>query len=481
MKPARFPDWRVSAKRYGVALVATLIAAALRQSVAPWVGNAAAVLPFAPAVMVGAWYGGLGPGLFATALGVLAADYLWLDPPYTLSIPSLGETVGLALFLFTGAVISVLCEALHRQQRQTREAAWKLVETEQQFHQLLDGIRDYAIARLDLSGAVVHWMPGAERVTGYPAAEALGVPFTWFFFPEEPHLEGTLEAAREKGAFEWEARHRRKDEESFWANAVISPLDDPSGTPSGFALIVRDVTERRQAEALLRASREDLRELSAHLQSVREEERSRIAREIHDELGQSLSFLKMGLSWLKAEVTDQVLPTLTQLCEIVDATVRSIRRIAEDLRPTVLDELGIAAAIEWQVKAFSTQTGIEITFQSEAPAAELDGETGTALFRICQEALTNVVRHAHARRVLVRLEVDRQVVVLTVDDDGTGITAEEAATSLRFGILGMRERAVAAGGSLQVQPLAGTGTRVRAQLPVCHPRKSPRQLVEVPA
>ncbi len=445
-----------------------MVSLLLRHFVDPVVGDSALLITFAPAVMVSAWYGGLGPGLLATVLGATAGHYYLVDPPTAFDFPSVKEAVSLCIFVSAGGIISVLNEALHRQQCRTREAGWELVRTEARFHRLLDGIRDYAIASLDRTGAVVHWMPGAERITGYTAEEVLGRSYLQFFRWDDAirlGLDNALAMAREGGRFEWETWHRKRDGEPFWANSVITPLERESGELTGYALITRDITERRRAEEQLRASESKLRELSVHLQSVREEERTRIAREIHDELGQSLSFLKMGLAWLKGEVPERAVETVTQLNRTLDASVRSIRRIAADLRPSVLDELGLAAAIEWQAEAFTGQTGIHCVLNAERSRLELDKEAETALFRILQESLTNILRHARATRVDVRLASDSETVTLEIHDDGRGISEETLSGSVGLGIVGMRERAIAVGGQLEIGLHPEGGTRVQVSLP----------------
>lgn len=461
-----FRSWR---QRYGLAVILPLVSLLLRHFVDPVVGDSALLITFAPAVMVSAWYGGLGPGLLATVLGATAGHYYLVDPPKAFDAPSIKETVSLCIFLTAGGIISVLNEALHRQQCRIREAGWELVRTEARFHRLLDGIRDYAIASLDKTGAVVHWMPGAQRITGYSAEEVLGRSYLQFFRWDDAirlGLETALAMARDTGRFEWETWHRKRDGEPFWANSVITPLEQANGELTGYALITRDITERRRAEERLRASESKLRELSVYLQSVREEERTRIAREIHDELGQSLSFLKMGLAWLKSEVPERATETVTQLNQTLESSVRSIRRIAADLRPSVLDELGIAAAIEWQAEAFTGQTGIQCSLSADRSRLELDKEAETALFRILQESLTNILRHAQAKRVDVLLASDDVSVTLEIHDDGCGISEETLSGSAGLGILGMRERALSVGGSLEIGLHPEGGTRVRVTLPV---------------
>ena len=229
----------------------------------------------------------------------------------------------------------------------------------------------------------------------------------------------------------------------------------------------REVAERTRAEAELRESRRELRDLATHLQSVREQERTQIAREIHDELGQALTALKMDVHWMGHRVDAQ--PVLVEktrsMSTMIDATVHAVRRIASQLRPKLLDDLGLSAAIEWQAREFEQRSGIDCDVRSEPDDIVLDSSSSTALFRIFQETLTNVARHAGARRVEVLLRTDSNGVELVVTDDGVGITSEQASNSRSLGIVGMRERAYSLGGAFEIAGQPGHGTTLRVTIP----------------
>jgi signal transduction histidine kinase len=208
--------------------------------------------------------------------------------------------------------------------------------------------------------------------------------------------------------------------------------------------------------------------LAARQQDVREEERTRIAREIHDSLGQALTALKLQLAAAQtaaAHETPALRERLSETSLMVDDLVKTVRRIATELRPPILDQLGLAAAVEWMAHDFRTRTGITCEPTILLSEAVLTGELGTALFRIIQEALTNVSRHAAAMRVEVELGLKSGCVTLDVRDDGCGITESAATGPTSLGILGMRERAAALGGVLEVAPRSGGGTRVTAWFP----------------
>jgi signal transduction histidine kinase len=227
----------------------------------------------------------------------------------------------------------------------------------------------------------------------------------------------------------------------------------------------------RRAEQELRASRKRLQELAAFLETVREEERARIARELHDELGQSLTALRIDLNWLKGKCgggNPAALERLAGAIEIVENTVDAVRRISGDLRPRMLDDLGLAAAIEYHVEQFSTRTGIPCKLQMNRDEFEVDGRTATAVFRAVQEALTNITRHARASAVEVRLEERGNALDVEVGDDGCGIEGPAAPQS--FGLLGMQERIGMLGGTLAVESAPGEGTTIRLHVPL-HQRK----------
>ena len=229
----------------------------------------------------------------------------------------------------------------------------------------------------------------------------------------------------------------------------------------------RDVTEAKRAEQQLRASRTALRSLATRQQDIREDERSRIAREIHDSLGQALTALKLQLVAAQdaaATETPALSARLAETALMVDDLVKSVRRIATELRPPILDQLGLPAAVEWLAQDFARRTGIRCQTSIHPTDGAIPNELATALFRIVQEALTNVLRHAGAARVDIELGVKSGCVMVEINDDGGGIT-EAGMGPGSLGILGMRERAAALGGVLEVAPRGNGGTRVAAWFP----------------
>ena len=234
----------------------------------------------------------------------------------------------------------------------------------------------------------------------------------------------------------------------------------------------------RDAEGRYKQTAERMRALSAHLQFVREQERIKIAREVHDDLGQVLSALRMELSLLNQNLMEssaiaprqQILQELGTMSNLVDDTIRSVRRIITELRPEVLDHLDLSSALEWQTQEFRARTGIKTTFESLVNNAALHQDGVTALFRILQETLTNVSRHAQASQLHVKLIENEESIILEVKDNGKGITEEETRKTGSFGILGMRERVLLLGGTLTMTGAPGEGTTVRVEVPLSENR-----------
>lgn len=232
--------------------------------------------------------------------------------------------------------------------------------------------------------------------------------------------------------------------------------------------VLRDVTGRKLAERELRESRQHLRELSAALQAVREEEKTRIARELHDELGQALTGLKMDLAQIVAMLRPEQLDVLRRadaMRSLIEGTVASVRRLATELRPLMLDDLGLVATMEWLVNDFAKRTGIGVQLDLPGADFEVDPELSTALFRVLQESLTNVARHAGATHVRVALVDGGDTVRLEVQDNGKGTDPAGSSPRKTFGLLGMRERATMLGGELAVRSSPGAGTSVLMSIP----------------
>jgi len=233
-------------------------------------------------------------------------------------------------------------------------------------------------------------------------------------------------------------------------------------------LIVTDISDERSLDAEFKSVSDQLRQLSAKLESVREEERTRIARELHDEFGQALTAMRMELSWVKKRMpsTDGLNHKIETVIQSTDAMIDNLRRIVADLRPPILDDLGLVPALEWQIQDFQKRSGIQCTFRPDQRPFSLDGERATAVFRVVQEALTNVARHASAKNIGVELKIQKGQLVVNIRDDGKGIPVAKVKDPASLGLLGMRERLARFGGELEIYGRPSRGTRIRFQIPI---------------
>lgn len=334
---------------------------------------------------------------------------------------------------------------------------------------LIDAVSDYAIFMLDPGGRVASWNPGAQRIKGYSSDEVIGQHFSMFYAPDDIAAgkpARLLEAAALHVRVEDEGWRVRKDGSRFWANVVITAVRDDDDALVGFAKITRDMTERRRLEEL-----ERVHAASALAQQARENEQKRIARELHDDLGQGIAALKMALSIHRTELanasTIQMRTELEAIAQIgaqIDALAVAVRRIAADLRPAVLDDLGLQAALEWLAQEFQSRFGVSVQCRLDVSEPDLGEFATTALFRVVQEALTNVARHAHAHHVTVELENDAKHCRLRISDDGAGFDPLSASRPDAFGLIGIRERILQLGGSLTVESRPGAGVTISAEL-----------------
>lgn len=335
---------------------------------------------------------------------------------------------------------------------------------------------------LNTSGNAIFVNQAAARMTGWSVKELIGRPVHDLLHYAKP--DGTPYPREEcpvHASFVDGESHRvdnevfwRKDGTAFPVEYLSTPLREGDELV-GAVLTFSDVTERRRAEERLKTSREQLRALSARLQLAREEEGTRIAREIHDELGSALTGLKWDLEWVEKTVLESEtgVPSLRPVREkiismvaLIDTTINTVRRISSELRPGILDDLGLTAAIEWQAQQFQSRSGIACSCTSCVETVDLDRDRSTAVFRIFQEILTNVLRHAQASRVEITMRKDEDDFVLEVRDDGRGIREEEECSIHSLGILGMRERAHLARGAVAIKGVAGRGTVVTVRVPV---------------
>lgn len=367
--------------------------------------------------------------------------------------------------ILIAAAGSALARGLAKEEALTSD----LRETGQRLQATIDAAMD-AIVIVDDRQRVVLFNPAAERMFGCTAEAAIGSPLERFI-PQRyrdahhSHVEnfGTSTTPARVMAPQMEVIGLRLDGSEFPIESTISHVKVHGETL--YTAILRDVTERRQAQSQLIESNRQLRELSGALQHVREEERTRIARELHDELGQQLTGLKINLNWLARQVENgKWAGKIDGMKEELNATIRSVRRIATELRPTMLDDLGLGPAMQWLADDFALRTGIAVTVDLAGQDLAQGDEIVTALFRITQECLTNIAKHAGATAASLWLRQDGATLELGIADNGIGMA--EGRGKGGFGLVGIRERALMIGASATISSQPGDGTVVRIAVPL---------------
>jgi len=341
--------------------------------------------------------------------------------------------------------------------------------------EVIDLIQESVIS-IDLNGYVTSWNQGAVKLLGYTSEEAIGKHISLVYPPEDRAFleDDVLGPVKVKGTHQIEVRRRTKSGALRFAQLSLTLVRDETGSPTGIVGYSMDITDRKRGEEALLNSRNQLAALAVRLESVREEERTRIALEVHDVLGQALTGLKLDVSWIHKRLIESnglsersvILSRLESSLALLDSTIQSVREIATTLRPGVLDQLGLEDAVEWQAREFRHRTGIACTTIITPTRIGVGTQQSTTLFRILQEVLTNVIRHAHATHVDIRLEQTGENVTLEVTDNGQGMTAAAQSGPKAFGLLGMRLRAQQEGGRLTIQSVLGIGTTITVNLPL---------------
>jgi PAS domain S-box-containing protein len=366
--------------------------------------------------------------------------------------------------------LSTANEKLILEAEERRATAEALRLSEEKLRRIIEGAKDYSILMLGPGGHILSWNLGAHRIKGYQSDEAIGQHIS-IFYPEEDVRSGKperlLKFAAEKGRVEDEGWRIRKDGTRFWANVVITALRDQDGGLRGFSKVTRDITERKRAQ-------DAVRDLSERLLRAQDEERRRLARELHDSTAQTLSALTINLALVGrfADLTGhpRAAKALADSVELAEQASREIRTFSYLLHPPLLDEAGLSSALRWYVDGFVQRTGIQVELQNSPEIGRLSSDVETALFRIAQECLSNVHRHSGSTNARIRLVQDSSKIVLEVSDNGKGLPADlldesdGAAASFGVGIRGMRERVRQLGGLLELLP-GKPGTVVTVALP----------------
>lgn len=374
--------------------------------------------------------------------------------------PAFATAVALAAGTAALALVHAGREAVQR--RTDRRA---LAGVAARFAGLLDSAMD-AIITVDEEQRIVLYNRAAEKIFGWPTAQMLGQPLARlipkrFQAVHENHVKrfGSTGVTSRRMGGSSVVHGCRANGEEFQMDASISQLDTSHGKL--FTVILRDVTERVRAQ-------EELSAFASEAHAIRESEKTRIARELHDELAQSLTALKMDTIWVRDNLPDgaqAVAAKLSEMLAMLDTTVAATRRISADLRPLLLDDLGLVPAIEWLVHNFSQRTGVVCTLSADEEL-ELQEPYATAVFRIVQESLANVAKHAQASQVEVKINRTPDAVMLRVRDNGRGFAVTAPRKPHSLGLMGLRERAQLLKGTIDIDSQLGQGTRIDVRIPV---------------
>ena len=441
------------------------------------------------AVVIGTLFGGKKLGLVTVVLSALASGYFVLHSvntvlaqlPHTILLAVLATIIWWAIAAEINAAESLASardelqsknEALQAENTARRTTEEQLRVSEAKFRALSENAPAAII--VFQRDTIRYANLAASAISGYSNAELLQKSFWELAHSEIRDLVREHGQAMQRGEppiLRSELRIVTKAGEERWLD-VADGMFELDGSPAVVALAF-DITERKLAEKALNATTEQLRALTVKLQSVREEEEQRIGREIHDEIGSAMTSLKWDLESLDLACGEIGGPAhsrkmperIRAMLALIDDTSKTVRRISSELRPAILDDLGLTAAIEWQVEQFTGHTGIVCVYDSAVESVGIDRAKAVAVFRIIQEALTNVMRHSKATRVDIRAHEEDGDLIFSIKDNGRGISGADRRQSPSLGLIGMRERAYLVGGTVEIDGSAGSGTTVTVRIP----------------
>jgi PAS domain S-box-containing protein len=368
-----------------------------------------------------------------------------------------------------GKPIRMMGSMMNITERKKAEKA--LQQSEEKYRTLVEQAND-GIFIADHTGKFIVVNTAASQLSQYSREEL--ATMTIYDLADAEELKTNpfqFEAMKNEQGARSERKLRRKDGTTIDIEINAKFLSD-----GRFLAFMRNITERKKAEEEINNSYKAIRKLTSHLQNAREEERIHIAREIHDELGQQLTVLKMDISWLSKKIKALDQPALVEkteeIVQMLNDTVNSVRRISSDLRPGLLDDLGLAAAIEWHLIEFGKRSGIKTDFITTESSVQIPQPLGTGLFRIYQESVTNIARHADATEVVVELFIDEATISMTITDNGKGFDVTSIGRKKTLGVLGMQERTVMMGGKFRIRRNPDKGMKVEVNVPLLQDESS---------
>ena len=358
-----------------------------------------------------------------------------------------------------------------------RKAEQGIVESERRYHTLAE-VSPVGIFHTDAAGSTTYVNPRWCQISGITYEKAMGNGWFEAVHPDDRDMlrRNWEEATRHQQVSVSEYRFVRPNGSTAWVIGQAIPERDADGAIVGYVGTTTDITDRKLAEKEMEESSQKLRQLTTHLLNIREEERKRIGREIHDELGQQLTAIKMDISWIakKTDPSQEAFKTkLQNVIALLDGGNQSIRRILNELRPVILDDYGLLEALRWQAQQFTANTHIPVAMTASESDMRIPEEISTCIFRIFQEALTNITRYAKATQVKVSLDIDSDSVLMNIEDNGLGFDTELTKTKKSFGILGMKERVASLNGRFDLSSVPGNGTRISIHIPITQKTTDP--------
>jgi PAS domain S-box-containing protein len=455
--------------RYGLPIVLVSVATLLTRKTQPILGEISPL--YFAAVAISTWFGGLGPALLATALAGWASAYFFYDIPAGTGAFGWDDALRLGVFLVVALLMSSLMHLRQRAEaslkklndeleRRVRERTAELessmrmvVESEERFRILMEGVSDYAICMLDVNGVVISWNAGSERIHGYRQPEICGRSFSTFYNLDDRQGNKPAEhllRAKTENRNEDEGWRLRRDGSSFWANVIITSLRDDTGMPRGFAHITRDITE--------------LKRLEREVLEISENEQQRIGQDLHDGLGQELTGLAFLSQNLGRKLAAQSLPEAAEeaqrITSLVTRAIEQTRELARGLTPVELGSDGLVAALRSLTDQVQKMCGIPLELRFDDCVRVEDHNAAVHLYRILQEAMTNAARHSAAKRIWLSLQDVNHEITATVEDDGRGIPAD-LSNKKGLGLRLMLYRARMIGATLSILRRERGGTLIR--------------------